>query len=154
GSLVAIVAGPEILSLLGLGGASALWVELIKWPIIAVMILLSFALTIYVGPDAETRWEWITPGSLAGTVAFLAFTGLFRAYVQHFGSYNKTYGSLGGVMVLLFWFWVSSLVLLTAAQMNKVIEAASPLGKDEGQKFDATRAPDLARIPPETLSKH
>src|SRR5262249_17529149 len=113
----------------------------------------SFALTFYVGPDAEQRWEWITPGSLLGTVVFLATSSGFRQYVQHFANYDKTYGSLGGVMVLLFWFWISSLVLLSAAQLNRVIEEASPLGKRYGQKTDPTTAPDLRAINPEPSSR-
>jgi membrane protein len=117
------------------------------------MVVLSFELVFYIGPDAEQRWEWITPGSLLGTVVFLGASFGFRIYVQHFSSYNKTYGSLGGVMVLLFWFWISSLVLLTAAQMNQVIEDASPLGKAYGQRVDPTVEPDLNALDPEASSR-
>ena len=117
------------------------------------MVLFSFALTFYVGADAQQSWEWLTPGSLLGTLVFLAFTFVFRIYVQNFASYDKTYGSLGGVMVLLLWFWVSSVVLLAAGQMNKVIENASPLGKGPGQKLDATKPLDMASIAPKPLSE-
>ncbi len=123
----------------------------IQWLVVTLMVLFSFAITFYVGPDAETRWEWITPGSLLGTLIFLGFTLLFRVYIQRFANYDKTYGSLGGVMVLLLWFWVSSLVLLTAGQMNKVIEDASPLGKGYGQKVDVEEAPDYTKMPPKPL---
>ena len=92
------------------------------------MVLLSFALTFYVGPDAQHRWVWVTPGSLAGTVAFLAFCILFRLFVQNFGSYNKSLGALGGVMVLLSWFWVVALVILGAAEMDRTIETGPPIG--------------------------
>ena len=84
-------------------------------------------MTFYVGPDARHRWAWVTPGSLAGTIAFLVFCILFRFYVQNFGSYNQSLGALGGIMVLLFWFWVVALVLLGAAEMDRVIEAGSPI---------------------------
>ena len=70
-------------------------------------------------------------------------------YVQNFANYNKTYGFLGGVMVLLFWFWISALVLLGAAQVNKIIEEASPLGKNYGQREDVAEAPDFAAMKPE-----
>ena len=109
----------------------------------------SFALTFYVGPDADQHWEWITPGSLVGTILFLIVSLLFRVYVQNLANYDKTYGSLGGVMVLLFWFWISSVVMLSAAQMNKVIEEASPLGKNYGQKIDPTITPDFQAMEPE-----
>jgi membrane protein len=121
GSLVAIVAWPQILAWAGFSAPTAALATVAQWIVVVVMILLSFALTFYVGPDADQRWEWITPGSLAGTVVVLVSSLGFRVYVQNFASYNKTYGSLGGVMVLLFWFWISSLVLLTAGQLNKVI---------------------------------
>ena len=95
GSLVAIVAWPQILRVLGLDphGGVAWLATAVRWSAVCLMVLLSFALTFYVGPDARDRWAWVTPGSLAGTVAFLVFCILFRLYVQWFGSYNK---SLGG----------------------------------------------------------
>ncbi|MBX6314694.1 MAG: YihY/virulence factor BrkB family protein [Isosphaeraceae bacterium] len=153
GSLIAIVAGPEILQWLGLRGPEAQVATAIQWLVVVVMVLLSFALTFYIGPDADQRWEWITPGSLVGTIIFLGFCGLFRVYVQNFANYEATYGSLGGVMVLLFWFWVSSLVLLLGAQMNKVIEDASPLGKNVGQKVDPTEPPKLEAVAPKPLEE-
>jgi membrane protein len=114
-----------------------------KWAIVFVVVLLSFALTYFVGPDAEQSWEWITPGSLVGAPLFLLSSWGFRVYVQNWGNYDKTYGSLGGVMVLLFWFWISSLIMLSAAEMNKVIENASPLGKFHGPEGRPRRRPRL-----------
>ena len=131
GSLVAIVAWPQILRVLALEphGTVAWVVVAVRWSAVFLMVLLSFALTFYVGPDARQRWAWVTPGSLAGSIAFLVFCILFRLYVQNFGSYNQSLGALGGVMVLLFWFWAVALVLLGAAEMDRVIEAASPIGR-------------------------
>ncbi|MGO9468233.1 MAG: YihY/virulence factor BrkB family protein, partial [Isosphaeraceae bacterium] len=131
GSLVAIVAWPQILRVLGLepSGAVAWVAAAVRWTVVFLMVLLSFALTFHVGPNAQHRWAWVTPGSLAGTIAFVVFCVLFRLYVQNFGSYNKSLGALGGVMVLLSWFWVVALVLLGAAEMDRVIEAGSPTGK-------------------------
>jgi membrane protein len=131
GSLVAIVAWPQILSAFGLDphGAVALVAAAGRWTAVFLMVLLSFALTFYVGPDVRHHWAWLTPGSLTGTFAFLVFCNLFRVYVQNFGSYNKSLGALGGVMVLLFWYWVVGLVLLGAAEMDRTIEAGSPIGR-------------------------
>lgn len=144
-SLLVIVLWPN----LGLSWTAALLTTAVKWTTVSVMVLLSFALSFYVGPDADQRWEWITPGSVVGAFVFLLSCQGFRIYVQHFADYDKTYGSLGGVMVLLFWFWISSLVLLTSAQVNKIIEEASPLGKNYGQRVDSTDAPDLKALTPE-----
>lgn len=153
GALIAIVGGPEILQWMGYHGNMVVLATVIQFVVVYVMVLLSFALTFYVGPDADQRWEWITPGSFLGTLVFLGGTFLFRLYIQNFSNYDKTYGSLGGVMVLLFWFWVSSVVLLTAGQMNKVIEDASPLGKNYGQKADTTDAPDFSSMTPTPLAE-
>jgi membrane protein len=152
GSLAAIAIGPEVLAWFGFRGTSAALAVGLQWVIIVMMVLLSFALTFFVGPDAEQHWEWITPGSLFGMALFLVASLLFRVYIQHFGSYDdKVYGPLGGVMVLLFWFWISSVVLLTAGQVNKIIEDASPLGKSDGQKVDPTAPLDLKALAPEPL---
>ena len=130
GAFLTIVLWPQVLDAFGLrstpGGFLATAVQLL---IVFVMILISFALTLYIAPNAEQRWEWITPGSLLGTVLFLGASFLFRQYVQNFASYNETYGSLGGVMALLFWFWIACIVLLSSGQINKVIEDAAKAGK-------------------------
>ena len=149
GSLLAIVLWPQIVGWFGFTGSTAVLATAVQWAVIFMTITLSFALTFYVAPDADQRWEWITPGSLLGVAVFLAASFGFRVYVQNFANYDKTYGSLGGVMVLLFWFWISSLVVLSSAQVNNVIEDASPLGKHYGQRVDATEALDMASIKPE-----
>jgi len=142
GSLAAIVAGPQILGLLGqeAHGAVAWVLTAVRWAAVSVMVLLSFALTFYVGPDNRHRWAWITPGSLTGTIAFLVFCVLFRVYVQNFGSYNKSLGALGAVMVLLFWFWAVALVLLGAAEMDRAIEAGAATGRSTNSR-EASRPP-------------
>jgi membrane protein len=152
GSLLVIVAGPQILTWMGLSPLATRLAAIVQWLVVTVMVLLSFALTFYFGPDAEQRWEWITPGSFFGTIVFLIETCLFRIYVQNFSNYDRTYGSLGGVMILMFWFWMSSVIMLAAAQVNKVIEDASPLGKNYGQKIDSTEVPDLKALAPEPAS--
>ncbi len=148
-SLLAIVAGPEILRWLGMDGTTGYYLILAtQWIVVVFMMLASFALTFYVAPDADQKWEWVTPGSLVGTVSIILFSLLFRVYVKNWGNYEKMYGSLGGVMVLLLWLWVSGLVLLAAAQMNQIIEQASPIGKSKGQKEDPLEPPDLEKIEP------
>jgi membrane protein len=143
GSLLLIMAWPLVVRWFGLSSPAAAVGEMVQLMVIFIMVLISFALAFYVGPDADQKWEWITPGSLAGSLVFLMMSYLFRIYVQYFGSYPKTYGSLGGVMVLAFWFWISSIVLLAAGQINQVIEDASPLGKHQGQKAAPAPAPVL-----------
>jgi membrane protein len=149
GSLLAIVGSNVILQHLRLGDSGAFFATGALYFTVLVMVLLSFALTFYVAPDADQSWEWITPGSIVGSLLFLFATLLFRIYVHNFANYDKTYGPLGGVMVLLFWFWISSLILLGAAQVNKIIEEASPLGKNYGQRTNPALAPDFDATKPE-----
>lgn len=123
-SLVVITGWPQILSLFGLdpNGMVAWVATVVHWTAVFLMVLLSFAMTFRVGPNVPHRWVWISPGSVAGTVAFLIFCLAFRVYVQDFSNYNESLGALGGVMVLLFWFWCVALVLLAAAELDRTIE--------------------------------
>jgi membrane protein len=148
GSLLLILVWQFVLRRMGLSSSGQAIATVILWSVLTLMVSLSFAITFYIGPDAKQRWEWITPGSLLGTIAFLLSSLLFRYYIEHLTHYDKAYGSLGGVMVLLFWFWISSTVLLAAAQLNKVIEDASPHGMRYGQKESTPLAPDLAHAEP------
>jgi membrane protein len=129
-----IVAWPQILGSLGLSRGAAVLATAVHGFAVFLMILLSFAMALYFGPDADQHWEWITPGSLLGSLVLLCLSLLFRIYVQNWGNYSATYGSLGGIVVLMSWIWLCSVALLAAAALNQVIEDASPLGKAAGQK--------------------
>lgn len=129
-----MLAWPQILRYLGLVETTALVATFVHGLLACVVILLSFALCMYFGPDAEQCWEWITPGSLAGSLLLLLVSLLFRIYVQHWGNYSATYGSLGGIILLMTWAWLCSLTLLAAAELNKVIKDASPLGAPCGPR--------------------
>jgi membrane protein len=151
GSLVAIAAWPQVLRALGLHPDSPVaWLAtVIRWVAVFLTVLASLALTFNVGPAARQRWVWITPGTLAGSVAFLAFSALFRVYVQDYGSYDRAYGSLGGIMVLLFWYWVVGMVLLGAAEMDRAVEAGPERGESRGKGYDSGLPPDLQATAPE-----
>ena len=88
----------------------------------------------YYAPDAVQEWIWITPGSLFATTLWLVISLVFKFYVAHFTSYNATYGAIGGVIVLMLWFYLSALAVLVGAELNAEIEHASPYGKDPGEK--------------------
>jgi membrane protein len=123
------LAWPQILGWLGLSQPAAILATFLHGLTVFIMVLLSFAVALYFGPDARLRWEWITPGSLLGTVTLCSVSLLFRIYVQHWGNYSATYGSLTGIVVLMSWLWLCIVELLVAAELNKVIEdAARPHG--------------------------
>ncbi len=145
GSLVAIVAWPTILRTLGLHpeGLAAWLATLIQSVVLLLTVLLSFALTFNVGPAARHRRVWVTPGTSAGAAAFLAFSNLFRVYVRGYGGYDRAYGSLGGIMVLVSRYWVVAMVLLGAAEMDRAIEDAVRAGASQGRGSD----PPMGRPP-------
>lgn len=105
-----------------------LW-QLAARPIALLFVLFSLALIYYVGPDTRQRWRWITPGSLVGVVLWIAASLLFRVYLHFFNTYGKSYGSLGAVMVLLLWLYITGLAILTGGTINAEIEHAQAEAK-------------------------
>ena len=116
----------------------------IRWPITTLVIMLGAALTYYVLPDVKQKFKFITPGSVVGTVAWFMASWGFGLYVSNFGRYNVTYGSIGGVIVLMTWFYLTGFILLMGGEMNAIIENASPDGKRSG-----ARAPNQVPPPPD-----
>lgn len=110
-----------------------LWTWL-RWPIVVVLMMLVVAALYYVTPDVEQKFRFITPGSVLAVIVWIAASIGFGIYVQNFGNYDATYGSIGAVIVLLLYFYISAAVLLFGAEMNAVLEHASAEGKDEGDK--------------------
>jgi membrane protein len=105
-----------------------------QWPFVFAMIVLGVGLVYYFAPDAEQEWEWITPGAVLATVLWLAASLGFKLYVTSFTDYNETYGSLGAIIVLMLWFYLSAVAILIGAEFNAEIEHASPHGKSPGEK--------------------
>jgi membrane protein len=116
-------------------GAAFTWTwKILQWPVIFLLVTLAVALIYYYAPDAVQEWVWITPGSIFATTLWLVISLGFKFYVAHFTSYNATYGAIGGVIVLMLWFYLSALAVLIGAELNAEIEHASPYGKDPGEK--------------------
>jgi len=132
--------------------------KILQWPLVFALVSLAIALVYYYAPDARQEWIWITPGSVAATAMWLLVSLGFRFYVTRFGSYNATYGAIGGVIVLMLWFYVSSFAVLAGAELNSEIEHASVLGKNPGEKVagHTTRdVPELLRPPaPAVVETH
>jgi membrane protein len=123
-----------------LGGAfKAAW-NLLQWPIVLTFVLLAFALIYYYAPDLKhQKWYWITPGSLAGVALWLFVSFCFRLYLSYFDRYSVTYGSLGAVIILLLWFYLTGAAILVGGKVNAEIEHAAarsgaPEAKLPGEK--------------------
>lgn len=125
---------------LGLADVTVLAWKIAQWMVALAFVIVSFALIYYYGPDLkEQHWYWITPGSLAGVILWLAVSFAFRVYLHFFNSYGRTYGSLGAVIILMFWFYVTGFAFLIGGEINSEIEHAAaerghPEAKPEGRK--------------------
>jgi membrane protein len=138
-----ILAGPTIATYLGdrLGwGTGFKWAWLIlQWPLSFALVSTAIGFIYYFGPDAEQDWVWVTPGAVVATLLWLVVSLAFKVYIANFTDYNASYGTIGGVMVLLLWLYVSGIAILVGAELNAEIEHASPHGKGPGEKSASGR---------------
>lgn len=117
-----------------IGGPVSTLVTWLRIPVAALLMMFLWAVLYYVLPDVEQKFRFITPGSVFGVMVWALASWGFSVYVANFGNYDATYGALGGVIVLLLWMWISSMVVLLGAEINAVLEHKSPEGKRAGAK--------------------
>jgi membrane protein len=104
----------------------AWWVA--QWPILLAGLLVAFATLLYLGPDVEhPSWQFLTPGSFVAALLWIAASGLFAVYTATFASYNKTWGALSAVIVMLTWLWITGMALLLGAEINAEVERSREL---------------------------
>lgn len=114
-------------------------------PMALVFALLAFAMIYYFAPDLkEQKWYWITPGSIVGVTLWIAVSSLFRVYLRHFDMYSNNYGSLGAVVVLLLWFYLSGAAILIGGKINAEIENAAARAGAPDAKLRGEKEPDHA----------
>jgi membrane protein len=105
---------------------------LAEWPLLVVGLLVAFAAVLYLGPNVEhPKWRFLSFGAVFAVILWLVASGAFSFYVSKFGSYNKAWGSLSGVVVLLTWLWLSALALLLGAEINAEAERSRELRAGE-----------------------
>ena len=108
---------------LGLGSTFVTVWDIAKWPVLLLIVATILALLYYASPNVRhPKFSWITPGSVVAVVLWLAASAAFAFYVANFSSYDKTYGSIAGVIVFLVWLWVTNIAVLFGAEMNAEIE--------------------------------
>lgn len=129
-ALSLVVAGPTLARYLsdtaGLGAAFKWGWLILQWPLAFAMVSTAIGLAYYFGPDAEQQWAWISPGAVVATALWLLVSVAFKFYVATFTDYNASYGAVGGVMVLMLWFYLSGLAILIGAELNSEIDHAAP----------------------------
>jgi membrane protein len=157
-TLIGAILVPVAIAVLAAGGDAGWWLaskirledefvwamSWLRWPITVFVIMLAAACTYYFLPDVKQEFKFITPGSIVATTLWMAATWGFGKYVGSFGSYDVTYGSLGAVMILLMWMYISGFIFIMGGEVNAILEHASHTGKEAG-----ARTPDQAPPPPE-----
>jgi membrane protein len=122
-ALACVVAFPVVLNHLPAAGIAGQLLNVARWPILLVLVAVGLTLIYRYGPSrTEPRWEWITWGGGFAAATWLAASALFSWYAANFGSFNKTYGSLGAIIGFMTWMWVSIIVVLLGAKLNAEIE--------------------------------
>ncbi len=143
-AVAALVAGSSLgywaAQRLGVAGVYHVTVQWLRWPLTAAVVMLSAALAYYFLPDVKQRFKYITPGSVVATAAWMLATWGFGLYVSHFGSYDATYGSIGGVIVLLTWLYITAAIFLLGGRINAVLEHASVEGKAPGEHVEGEKS--------------
>ena len=133
-----VVTGPladRIGKLLGIGGAAVTAWDIAKWPVLILVVSLMFSVLYYASPNVrQPGFKWVTPGGILAVVVWILASAAFGLFVANFGSYNKTYGSLGAIVIFLVWLWLTNVAILLGAELNAEIE--------RGRQIEAGQPPD------------
>ncbi|WP_104202152.1 YihY/virulence factor BrkB family protein [Billgrantia saliphila] len=122
-TLGVITAIPAIVELIGLPDVFGTLVNLVRWPLLMIVVMLAIAVLYRYGPDRDKpRWQWTSIGSFVAVLLWIVGSIAFSIYVRNFSSYNETYGSLGAIIILLMWFWLSAFIVLMGAELNSEME--------------------------------
>jgi len=133
--LAAIAVMPALFGSLGLPEDIRRLASWLRWPILGIGFVIALSVFYRLAPSRdEARWRWVSWGAVLATVLWLIGSALFSWYVANFGSYNETYGSIGAVVVLMMWFWLSALIVLLGAELNAEMEHQT--------ERDTTRGPE------------
>lgn len=143
--------GDAIAKHIGAGTAFTFFWNIIRWPLILAFVSLSLAVLYWIGPNIKQKFQWISPGAILATLVWILAIGGFGLYVSKLGKYDKTYGTLGGMIVLLLVFYISSLVIMLGGQLNSelakrydpetIADIAEHPEKDKGETIYADKAP-------------
>jgi membrane protein len=125
-AVAVVVTGPlakQVGNVVGLGGAAVTAWDIAKWPVLILVVSFMFALLYWAAPNVKhPKFQWVSPGGVLAVLIWIVASAAFAFYVANFGSYNKTYGAIGGVIVFLVWLWISNTVILLGAEFNAELE--------------------------------
>ena len=130
-AIAVVISGPlasEVGKVLGIQGTAVTIFNIVKWPVIVVVLMTMLAILYYGAPNVRhPGFRWITPGGVLAVLLWMLASVGFAFYVSNFSSYNATYGSLAGVIIFLIWLWISNVAVLLGAEMNAEIERGREL---------------------------
>ena len=124
--VIAVVSGPvaqQVGDVIGVGDTTVLVWNIVKWPILVIVVSVFLALLFWASPNAKQAGiKWVSPGGAIAVLIWLGASAIFALYVSHFASYDKTYGSMAGVVIFLVWLWITNIALLLGAEVNAELE--------------------------------
>jgi membrane protein len=124
--VIVVVSGPvaqQVGDVIGVGDTAVLVWNILKWPVLLILVSVLLAVLFWASPNAKQAGiKWVSPGGLIAVVIWLGASALFALYVTHFASYDKTYGSMAGVVIFLVWLWITNIALLLGAEVNAELE--------------------------------
>jgi membrane protein len=131
GAVAVVLTGPlaeQVGNVIGIGDAAVTAWDIAKWPVLVLLVSFLFSVLYWAAPNVrQPGFRWLTPGGVLAVVLWIVASAAFALYVANFASYNKTYGSLGGVIVFLIWLWISNVAVLLGAELNAEVERAREL---------------------------
>ena len=142
-ALIIVVYGPLVLDKISPRSAALYIWKIAQWPAAAVLLILALLWLYRFAPNIQVqKWKWLLPGSIVAAVAWMAVSVLFKVYVRHFSHFGLLYGSLGTLIILMFWFYLSGAAILVGGVINAILEDAAathsvPGAKRRGQQFPA-----------------
>jgi membrane protein len=144
--------GGAVAQAVGMGSVFRVTWSVVQWPVLLLFLLVAYAVIYYLAPDVQQRFRLISPGAVAGVALWVLFALAFSVYVNNFGTYNKVYGTLAGLAILLLFMYYSAFILLLGAEINQVVEEHAPAGRrggerrsPNGDRTEASENPTLIR---------
>jgi membrane protein len=132
-AVIVVVSGPvaeQVGNLIGAGDTALVVWGVLKWPVLLVLVSVLFAVLFWASPNAKQGGvKWVSPGGIIAVVIWLVVSGLFALYVALFSSYNKTYGSLAGVIIFLVWLWLTNIAILLGAEVNAELDRSRAIAE-------------------------
>ena len=123
----------QIAKVLGIGDTGVTIWDIAKWPVLLLIVSFMFAILYWAAPNVKhPKFRWVSPGGIVGVLLWVIASAAFAFYVANFGSYNKTYGALGGVIVFLVWLWISNIAVLLGAEFDAELERSRQVEAGHG----------------------